>query len=261
MFIKMSKKFMFSIYLMNAYMKVYEVIGSRMEGNTLLREKQYGYEDYELGRVIIVNKMNNQLNTLKKIRKKSSEDKESIKEIEYIINDFKKQDNINVRKIMGYEGAVAKIYFSTIYKELEWKSRKPRIKIDYINTTMDIGYNILFNLVDALLSTFGFDNYCGVLHSKFFNRKSLVCDIIEPVRPIIDYEIRKNINLGIFKKSDFKKYGERYVLEWSKSKKYVREFAGVLNDYKDEIFIYIQSYYRAFMKELKAEDFPKFEVN
>ena len=258
--IKMAKKFMFSIYLMNSYMKLYEVLGSRMEGNTLLRIKQYEYNDYEIGKYIIINKMVNQLNTLKRIRNKSSEDSEIIKEIQKMIDKFYLEENLNVRTIMGYEGSVAKKYFSSLYKDFEWKNRKPRIKSDYINATMDIGYNILFNLVDALLSTFGFDNYCGVLHSKFFNRKSLVCDIIEPIRPVIDYKIRKNINLGVFKESDFKKYDNRYVLEWKKSKKYVKEFSEVLNEYKDEIFSYIQGYYRAFMRNNKSQQFPVFEV-
>ena len=31
-------------------------------------------------------------------------------------------------------------------------------------------------------------------------------------------------------------------------------------EYKNEIFIYLQSYYRAFMRDKPAEDFPTFEM-
>ena len=59
--------------------------------------------------------------------------------------------------------------------------------------TLDIGYTMLFNIVDAMLQIYGFDTYYGVFHRCFYMRKSLVCDIMEPMRPIIDYEIRKAI--------------------------------------------------------------------
>lgn len=63
---------------------------------------------------------------------------------------------------------------------------------------------MLFNLVDAILQVYGFDTYNGVFHKCFYMRKSLVCDIMEPMRPIIDYEIRKAINLNQCKKDDLK---------------------------------------------------------
>ena len=99
---------------MNSYMKLYEVLGSRMEGNTLLRIKQYEYNDYEIGKYIIINKMVNQLNILKRIRNKSIEDRETIKDIQKIIDKFYLEENLNVRTIMGYEGIVAKKYFSSV---------------------------------------------------------------------------------------------------------------------------------------------------
>ena len=45
-------------------------------------------------------------------------------------------------------------------------------------------------------------------------RKSLVCDIMEPIRPIIDYEVRKAINLGQCKIDDFEKYDEHWCLKY-----------------------------------------------
>ena len=84
----------------------------------------------------------------------------------------------------------------TYFDNVQWNGRKPRIKSDYVNVVLDIGYTMLFNIVDAMLQVYGFDTYYGVFHKCFYMRKSLVCDIMEPIRPIIDYEVRKAINLG-----------------------------------------------------------------
>ena len=51
---------------------------------------------------------------------------------------------------------------------------------------MDIGYTYLFNFIDALLRLYGFDTYLGFYHKEFYQRKSLVCDVVEPFRCIID---------------------------------------------------------------------------
>ena len=75
--------------------------------------------------------------------------------------------------------------------------QKTQNKSDYINVTLDIGYTMLFNMVDAILQVYGFDTYYGVFHRCFYMRKSLVCDIMEPMRPIIDYEIRKAANVYV----------------------------------------------------------------
>lgn len=84
----------------------------------------------------------------------------------------------------------------TYFDNVQWNGRKPRIKSDYVNVVLDIGYTMLFNIVDAMLQVYGFDTYYGVFHKCFYMRKSLVCDIMEPIRLIIDYEVRKAINLG-----------------------------------------------------------------
>lgn len=257
--IRMSKKFMFNIFLMTSSFKLYQVIGSGMEGNTMLRKKQYEYSSLELGKKIILNKIDNQKETIKKIRTQSPERKNAINDINSIYNKLYKAVNPTLSEIMGYEGSAAKIYFSFFFSEHNWKRRAPRIKEDYINSILDIGYTILFNYIDAILRVYGFDNYIGVLHRTFYQRKSLVCDIVEPIRPIIDYEIRKAINLGIFCEDDFINSNGKYLLKYEESPRYTSRFLQVIYEYRDHIFLYIQSYYRCFMKG-DFDRFPKFEV-
>ena len=49
-----------------------------------------------------------------------------------------------------------------------------------------------------------------------------MCDIMEPMRPIIDYEIRKAINLNQCKKDDFEVYDNRWCLSYQNSVAYIQ---------------------------------------
>ena len=146
----------------------------------------------------------------------------------------------------------------TYFDNVQWNGRKPRIKSDYVNVVLDIGYTMLFNIVDAMLQVYGFDTYYGVFHKCFYMRKSLVCDIMEPIRPIIDYEVRKAINLGQCKIDDFEKYNEHWCLKYKNNPQYIQFLMQAIMEYKDEIFMYIQSYYRYFMKMKSVSEFAKY---
>ena len=256
--IQRSKKFGFSICLMSTTFKVYEVLGARMEGNTLLRQHQYAYVGTSIGRKIEQNKIANQSATLKQIRNKSEYLKDGIEMLDKLMEALKTETDYLT--IMGIEGNAAKIYFPRMYENVKWTGRKPRIKNDYINVTLDIGYTMLFNIVDAILQVYGFDTYYGVFHRCFYMRKSLVCDIMEPMRPIVDYAIRRAINLGQCKNDDFEEYNNQWHLKYTRNSTYVQFLMSAILEYKDDIFIYIQKYYRYFMKMKSIEDVPVFSI-
>ena len=146
--IQRSKKFGFSICLMSTTFRVYEIIGTRMEGNTLLRKRQYEYSENDIGRKIEQNKINNQKEALKNIRSKTEEVKEGIKLLEEMVE--KLDAPLEYLEVMGIEGNAARVYFPRVFNNVNWKGRKPRIKSDYINVTLDIGYTMLFNIVDSI---------------------------------------------------------------------------------------------------------------
>ena len=254
-----SKKFGFSIVFMTSNLRVTSMLPSKAEGNVLLRKKQYSYDKTEIAAHIISNKIHNQCALLKKKRKKTDEEKETISKLEQFEKDVL-ESGLNAQEIMGIEGISAKLYFKSLFSAYNWKSRQPRTKCDMTNTLMDIGYTILFNIVNALLEMYGFDVYVGILHTQFFHRKSLVCDLEEPFRPIVDQAILKAMNLGQVKKEDFWKNQNQYILPWKNSKKYVGLILESIMEYKNEIFIYLQSYYRAFMRDKPALEFPVFEL-
>lgn len=250
-----ANKFGFSLCLMNRNMKVYKFIPARMEGNTLLRRRQYTYESMELGQYIILNKVKNQRKALMSLRNKNDLTKDAIRALDHHIKRLR-EERLDMNTIMGIEGSSARVYFPRIFDNVKWNGRKPRIKCDYINATLDIGYTILFNIIDSLLNCYGFDEYYGVLHKCFYMRKSLVCDLMEPMRPIIDYTVRRSVNLKQIKEEDFEVYDKRYTLKWKRSPEITSIFLSAILEYKMELFSYIQGYYRAFMKQKQIVDFP-----
>jgi CRISPR-associated protein Cas1 len=226
-----------------------------LEGNFLLREKQYTTTNgNDIAKQLVINKIENQRDFIKKVRSKN--DKDGIKKLNEAVIKLK-ENKFNNYEIMGLEGTSAKVYFNRIFAELNWQGRQPRVKRDELNLLLDIGYTVLFNYIEAILNLYGFDIYKGNLHQEFYKRKSLVCDIIEPFRPIVDYKIRKMINLGQTKDYKFTKYKEQYQLKWESSSQFIALILEEINEYKSHIFDFIQQYYRWFMKGDIIEKFPR----
>ncbi len=254
-----AEKFGFSIVFMTAYLRVYGFWGVNEKGNVLLRRKQYEYKGLEIARCIVSNKINNQLETLKSIRQKSRDIQEAI------INITKYQKRspksiLTLQDLLGYEGIVSKIYFNALFNECGWTARRPRVKHDATNCLLDIGYTLLFNIVEALLDIYGFDLYQGVYHREFYQRKSLVCDLVEPIRPVIDRQIRKAYNLGQIKEDDFEIVNDQFRLYGKKSKPYIGWLMEELLSHKKNMFLFIQGYYRAFMKDAPINQYPQFNL-
>jgi CRISPR-associated protein Cas1 len=254
-----AKKFGFAIVLMNSNYRVYSIIENGAEGNVLLRRRQYAYSSMEIGARVISNKINNQRSQLMRIRDKDEELKETLELLKIYSQDVLKE-GLSCQEIMGKEGAASKAYFSQMFNGMDWTARRPRVKHDTTNCLLDIGYTILFDLVDALLNLYGFDVYVGVLHREFYQRKSLTCDIVEPFRPIVDYAIRKANNLGMIHEEDFQFSQKQYFLFGKKAVPYIRFLAEAMLSNKEGLFLYVQQYYRAFIRNVPIGQYPIYDI-
>ena len=254
-FMEKSKTFGFSVVFMKTSYRIINVLPSGLVGNTQLRKKQYSLFSLDIGKFIIANKMENQIKTLEKYKNiKKCSDLESMNELlsKFIFGNF------DLYQLLSIEGQCSKLYFKNIFSPFSWESRKPRTKIDALNTILDIGYTILFSFIEAILNYYDFDLYVGVFHKEFYKRKSLVCDIMEPFRCIIDDCIRKAFMLKQFKFEDFLFINNGYTLDITKNSHYSTIIAKCLIERKEEIFLYIQRYYRSFMKGSEISEFPIF---
>lgn len=258
--IERSKKFGFSIFFMNFNFRVYEALLPENRGNLLLRQKQYQQEGFPIARQIIVNKIENQLALLKKVRQKSDGIKTAIQGLEKYLIQVERLNKSVGETLLGYEGMSSRLYFQNYFKSIGWKRRSPRSKEDIPNLLLDMGYTYLFNLIETLLVFYGFDVYKGVYHQPFYQRKSLVCDLVEPFRPIIDHTLKKSYGLKQIDEADFERKGGRFYIPYSRSKKYAQLFIKSIGQYRLNIFKYVQSYYRAFMRDKPGNTFPKFLI-
>ena len=254
-----AKKFGFSIIFLGYNLRHYGSWNTKTEGNVVLRRKQYQYCKLEIANHLMNNKLAHQIEALNQIRDKPPALKRAIASLK----DYRKQLNheeLDLYQILGFEGIASRIYFKQMFSVVSWKTRRPRVKEDSVNCLLDIGYTLLFNLVDAMLQIYGFDLYCGVYHQEFFQRKSLVCDLVEPFRPLIDYRTRKAYQLGQVKEEDFKVANEQYRLFGADAKPYTQFYMETLIEYKLEIFQYIRKYYLAFMKDKPISEYPFFQL-
>ena len=255
--IQKSQKFGFFIVLMTSNFRVIDIIGAEKEGNTLLKKKQYQYSGLDIAKHLTQNKINNQKMLLQNIRYKSDAQIDTISKLKDYACKLESANSLN--EIMGYEGAASKIYFKNFFNNIEWIGREPRIKRDYVNSSLDIGYTMLFSFVDSLLCIFGFDTYCGVMHRQFYMRKSLSCDIIEPFRCIVDKQVRKSINLKQIKEADFMVINGQYRVKYESNPSYAKTLFLPIIENKNDIFLYVRDYYRAFMKGTEIDCYPTFD--
>ena len=252
--IQRAAKFGFSISFLTVGFRLYHTITPTGESNTILRQKQYSYSDLAAGCALIENKIRNQRYILSQLRGKTPEQKSSIELLDAAVSALQYTDS--VRSIMGVEGSASRVYFKAFFDNVPWYGRKPRIKFDMINSLLDIGYTLLFCYMDAMLAIYGFDRYCGILHTMFYMRKSLVCDMVEPFRVIIDRQVKKGINLGQFKKEDFTVINNKWQLKYEKSPEYSSVFIKCILEYKTDIFLYVREFYRRSMKGTLNDNYP-----
>ena len=224
-----------AVFFLSESFDTYARCGAETMGNYLLRQRQYlatDEQDMTLARKLIEHKVNSQNAALTYFNKAQV--------------DIPDISPISERStLLGTEGHVSSQYFAQLFDTIGWYRRIPQAKPDEINLLMDMGYTMLFNLCDAMLSLFGFDTYKGVYHQLFYARKSLACDLMEPWRTLIDSTIVLMYRQNTFVKKDFKVANSSYVFAdgFKGRSKYSRVFLKALTSHKSEIYDYIRSYY------------------
>lgn len=205
------------------------------------------------------NKIANQQALLGKIREKDAAVKHAMELLGRLKAEIRRVDN--QKEILGNEGIAAKVFFSTYYRKIGWTGRTPRTKKNIQNLLLDIGYTFLFHFVDGLLRIYGFDTYKGVYHTDFYQRKSLVCDVMEPFRPLIDNAMLKAYGLSQVNPKDFAFCNGAFLLKPEARQKYARIFSRAILNEKEAMYRYVQTFYRHFMDDRTSFPFYSFETH
>lgn len=258
--IEKCQKFGVALVVMKPSLRPVFFWANSAEANYLLHQRQYEHkkEDISIAKVIIENKIHNQIKALVDTRRKDELTIQAKDTMQGCLDTL--PDVTDYDSLMGVEGIAAKAFFKAFYQEHDWHQRRPRTKCDALNASLDIGYTMLFNYIECFLRMFGFDLYVGVYHCLWFKRKSLVCDIMEPFRSIIDKAVRTAWNRKQFSEKDYLVQKGEYRLKFEKNSDYCRVFFDALIPYKTEVFKYVQSYYRCFMGRKSVTQYPTFQL-
>ncbi len=90
------------------------------------------------------------------------------------------------------EGTAAGVFFRSLFG-----SRFIRHADDGINSALNYGYKIIMSAFTRSLAKYGLNNYLGVHHHGQENPFNLSCDLMEPLRPLVDnlvVEMGENIH-------------------------------------------------------------------
>ncbi|WP_370445999.1 type V CRISPR-associated endonuclease Cas1 [Porphyromonas macacae] len=254
--IEKCRKFDVAIVVMKLSLRPVFFFSIPAEANFLLRAKQYAYDKKEMNLPVALVRLKIESQRLN-LQKSKRKDALTLTAVRCCDNALKVLPYCNnLKALLGIEGFVAKNYFAAYFQDFSWYCRCPRLKSDYINVVLDIGYTVLFNLVEVYLRLFGFDLYVGVYHQLWFKRKSLVCDLVEPFRPIIDHRVRVALNRKEIKKTDFEKRRSEYYPKSDTAKMLYIMFFDTLIPYKNDLFRFVQGYYRVFMNDQPGVKLP-----
>ena len=82
------------------------------------------------------------------------------------------------------EGHAAKVYFNAMFG-LEFS----RSQENNINAALNYGYGILLSAINREIAAAGYLTQLGIFHDNMFNAFNLGCDLMEPLRPLVDQTV------------------------------------------------------------------------
>jgi len=206
-------------------------------GTTLTRREQvknyFGEKGIIIVKELLIAKLKNQLFLIKRLDKTRNIFSEEIKSFSEQIKKFEEINFTEIDKdrdtILGYEGYCASIYFACLKKIIPFKERDPKSE-DIFNICLNYGYGILYSETERACILSGLDPYLGFLHMDRYGKPSMVLDLVEQFRPIIDRAI---INLFVRKQisdNDLEKIGEGVLLTKEGRTKIIEEIMKTLSD-------------------------------
>lgn len=118
----------------------------------------------------------------------------------------------DVHVLRGREGAAARAFFpafaTAFAPSLDFTGRNRRPPRDPVNVCLSLGYTLAHAEALRIAARHGFDPTLGVYHDLAPGRDSLACDLVEPVRPLVDAFAHRLFAESILRPEDFSGRGE-----------------------------------------------------
>ena len=136
--------------------------------------------------------------------------------------------SIDLSRLRGLEGAAAASYFSAYQllfaSRLQFTHRNRRPPKDPVNVCLSLGYTLLYHEAINALKAVGLDSALGCFHELYYQRDSLACDLIEPLRPSLDVWIYGLFQQRILRVEDFVLQPDMCEFEANGKRKFYAEY-------------------------------------
>lgn len=87
--------------------------------------------------------------------------------------------------VTNREGHAAKVYFNALFG-----LGFTRTEENNVNAALNYGYSIILSAFNREIVANGYITQLGLFHDNMFNQFNLGSDLMEPFRPLIDYEVK-----------------------------------------------------------------------
>lgn len=176
------------------------ILSSRSHGDTIRRLGQYKLSMADelrvpLARWLVLVKIRGQQRLLREALARRADLrlplKSALDTLSHIIGQLREDGFVvSLASLRGYEGAAAAAFFGGYQHlfagSLNFNGRKKRPPPDPVNVCLSLGYTLLHYDAVRACHIVGLDSMLGFFHDLSFGRESLACDLMEPLRPVVD---------------------------------------------------------------------------
>ena len=132
----------------------------------------------------------------------------ALKQLAAALVALKQEDNtVTLASLRGIEGAASAGYFKAFTllfpDSLHFYNRNRRPPQDPVNACLSLSYTLFHQEAVNALKTVGLDPAVGCYHALYYRRESLACDLLEPIRPIIDAWLWQLFKASVLRVEDF----------------------------------------------------------
>lgn len=208
---------------------------SNVSGKLLVKQVEY-FQDrekrIELAREIIKSASDNIFRNLRYYNGRGKDLKNEMEIIKSYQLELDKAQDVN--EIMGIEGNIRKVYYSTwskiINQEIDFEKRVKRPPDNMINTLISFINSLIYTTCLSEIYKTQLNPTISYLHSPGDRRFSLCLDITEIFKPlIVDRMIFSLLNKNMISEDDFAKDSNFYYLKDKGRKKILEEYEKKLN--------------------------------
>lgn len=91
---------------------------------------------------------------------------------------------IELNDTTNREGHAAKVYFNALFG-----MGFSRADDSIVNAALNYGYNMILSTINREITAAGYLTQLGIFHDNTFNAFNLGCDLMEPIRPLVDAKV------------------------------------------------------------------------